>query len=338
MYVFAEGDNGHLIVSHWDGNNWSWDDQSLSPGQTPIGPNVANTPTAITDVDGLGRRRIFVFATDHLANLWVNYCIGTCDSFGANWQWSNLSTGYLNSAPIYSPTAVPFTARDGSRRIYVFGNGRNFNLLAVHWDGAPPWQWVDLKTPPGHTLFDIPAAIESFTSEPGSQPPCNALLVFDSHNQVSDDGYHVANQACGDTFFSLGSSWSDENLPRQMQLWPFGGFGLDPSAVSYVDSTDGQPRIDVFYGEIHLYLRHSIDNEISWSDHGPALNYYDLYLPSAITYEDGAGRRRVYAFVVANVGVGGAVQYHLMVNYCVGTTSCDDPTGRSWRWADQGTL
>lgn len=331
--VFATTDNGHLVVNHGDGSQWGWDDQSLFPG-----PATAKYPAAITDVDQSENRRIFVFVIDSFANLWVNYCLGACDHFGANWQWNNLSTGYPNSTPIYSLTAVPFTARDGTRRIYVFGNSANNDLLAVHWDGAPPWRWANLKTQPGHTFFDIPTAIESFTPEPNSQPPCNSLLVFDTHNPVIDDGYHIANHACGDTFFSVGSSWSDENLAAQMHLWPYGGVGFHPSAVSYVDSTDGLPRTVVFYGEVRLFRRFSIDNTIAWSDQGAALNYWDLNFPSAITYEDGAGRRRIYAFVVADVITNGVDEFHLMVNYCVGTAACDDPTGHSWIWADQGTM
>ena len=68
IYVFATADYGHLVVAYWNSTApWHWADLGLPAGASGVGP-----PTAITWQSG-GQQWIYVFATDGLGHLGVDY-------------------------------------------------------------------------------------------------------------------------------------------------------------------------------------------------------------------------------------------------------------------------
>jgi hypothetical protein len=100
------------------------------------------------------------------------------------------------------------------------------------------------------------------------------------------------------------------------------------TAISYLEGS--KQLIYVFLnGSGHLYVNYWDGTQWNWADQGGVAGGFQgslkhLNTPSAITYLEG-GKRRIYAFVVGDDGVGGNVQLH--VNYWDGST---------WHWANQG--
>ena len=202
--------------------------------------------------------------------------------------------------------------------------GDNFNstsVSAIHWDDVPPWQWQWATLNPPVAAWGFATAIQSFADN--VSPPCQTVMVF--ANIVNGD--LATDRGCGDTFFTGGSTWSDEGMPPQLS--PATGAVTRPTAVSYLDYDD-QTRIDAFVVDTryqHLFRRKWIGSTIDWADHGLPPGHSMVWAPSAVTYIDATGRRRVYVFALSD-------NYHLVVNYCVDT--CDDTS--TWHWADQGTM
>ena len=109
IYAFVKGDNGHLVANHFDGSTWVWTDHGLPAGAVSI-----SNPRAITYIDGIGNRRIYVFAVDNTGQLVVRFHKGA----GFAWQWAE-----QGGPKIYGTTlsATTFVDDSGVRRMYAFG-------------------------------------------------------------------------------------------------------------------------------------------------------------------------------------------------------------------------
>jgi hypothetical protein len=128
IYVFAEANNGHLVVNYWDGFAWHWADQGLSAGTSAV-----YAPSAITYLSG-GVQRIYVFAQASNLHLVVNYW----DGFAWHWADQGLPAG---SAGVYYPSAITY-ANSGPQLIYVFGESNVNHLVVNYWTGSA-WHWAD---------------------------------------------------------------------------------------------------------------------------------------------------------------------------------------------------
>jgi hypothetical protein len=96
-----------------------------------------------------------------------------------------------------------------------------------------------------------------------------------------------------------------------------------PSLISYVDANNNR-RIDVFVtgANSHLYSRSFDGSSWSWIYHGVPPGAVYLRDPTAVTYIDASGNRRIYVFAIDIHG-------QLVIRYHKGP-------GSSWQWSTFG--
>jgi hypothetical protein len=284
IFAFARGDNGHLVLNHFDGTSWQWIDHGLPAGATSIG-----RPQAITYVDASGNRRIYVFARNNSNRLVLRYFNGF------QWQWVSQGGPALGN----SLSVITYVDSSGNRRIYAFSTESDqHHLVTNYWNGST-WQWADQGTWPGTTV--------SVT---------DAITYLDDNGQRRIDVFCISSASQGAPLLANswdGSSWNWVN---------HGGSQVgDASAVTYVDSS-GNRRVYVFADRNNtLYARQWDGFSWQWANLGiPAGQQNSIfYTVSAITYQDTAGNRRLYAFT--------EFSNDLFAKHW---------NGFSWSWANQG--
>jgi hypothetical protein len=348
IYAFVKGDNGHLVENHFNGTSWVWTDHGLPEGTASI-----NSPRAVTYIDDIGNRRIYVFAVDNTGHLVVRFHKGA----GFNWQWSKQGGPVIIGMSL---SATTFTDDNGVRRIYALAlrtnTGVNSYRLATHFWNGNAWNWADLE-------FD--------TTNPYNQPSFTEVT-----NYIGNDGRRRMDvfSAGGDAQALLRHSWVEavwnmSNLgghadryatvvnfmnsagnrqvdtfakhPAYLTIWDRHGGGWTEvgkpaaesgtaqgfiSATTYSDGS-GFPRINLF-GEWNnrLYVRSWINLTWQpWTDLGrPSSSSTEgVENTTAITYLDSRGGDQ-YTWVFMT----GGPQDHLYVNWW---------NGSSWQWYDRGT-
>jgi hypothetical protein len=165
-----------------------------------------------------------------------------------------------------------------------------------YWDGAS-WHWANQGLPGGLNQV-APSTAITYVDSNGNR----RIYVF-----AGGGGHLVVNYWDGFNW-----QWADQSAPYGI---------VGQSAITYVDAA-GNRRIYCFArGGDHLVVNYWDGFNWNWADQGIPAGASQVDNPSAITYIDSAGQRRIYVF--ANDGIGG----HLFVNYW---------DGFSWHWADQG--
>jgi hypothetical protein len=347
IFAFARGDNGHLVVSYFDGATWQWFDHGVPAGATSI-----NNIQALTYVDSGGIRRIYVFALSSSNHLVVRYWNGV------QWQWANQGGPALKGDTL---SVINYLDSTGNRRIYAFGINDDVtpsHLVTNYWNGFT-WQWADNG------------------SSPDGVTSAEAITYLDDNGVRRID---VFVRAYANTTFPLwvnswtGSSWTWTN---------HGGSDIaDISAVTYVD-TSGHRRIYAFMSrQNQLWVRWWNGFAWAWTSLGEPAGqenriFYDI---SAITYLDDASNRRLYAFTELgnqlfvkywngftwNWASQGLPTFHTSVQTVTALTFLDNPRGvtqftgtqkiyvftvanplghlvinywdgDSWQWIDNGT-
>jgi len=350
--VFARSDADDLVVDHWDGGQWVWDDLSAEAGPYWGFTPVAKHPIAITYLDQYGNRQIRVFYVDDQQYLWASSCATSCvinkgNWQGGQWQFDQITNQIsVGNRIVDWPTAAHFIDSSGIGRTYVFtestdtqGNS-NGTIDAFFseddYQSGVAYEWWDLGSPDFNSVM-APVALTQDLPDGVLQeyppPPCPTFHVFAFG--TSTQGL-FDNLGCRDTFFNYGnggSYWANDGLPPQ--LGPNGQI-LTPTAVSYIDPLDFQSRYHVFVSgsDGHLY-RAFWKNEgftsAAWFDQGLPPNSSSADEPSIVAFAQ-AGQQRIYAFSQ------NFANQHLVVNSCMGTDMCDGLNGQSSSWADQGTM
>ena len=328
--VFAQSSSDHLVVDHWDGTQWKWDDLTAqAESYWGYGP-LAFSPAAITYLDQDGNRQVRVFSIDDQHYLWMSTCDSLCITATGDWQFYQVTGPYFNNYLVDLPAAAHFVDSNGNGLTYVFADLAESGSAFIKIDG---FSSSDSNDPhlysfggsgrPGGNYVDSPAII---TQDPGgavfqSYPaPCAKLHVFVIGNTLFD------NLGCRDTFFNDGgSSWVDDGLPPQM-IQQGDTIGRRPVVVSYIDPTDGLSRY-------HVFINHGSTFELFrafWADESGPSWFDQGFSPNAVAFVDGV--QYVYAFLKDGDTA------HLVVNYCIGSDTCDGVNGQEWSWADQGTM
>jgi hypothetical protein len=205
--------------------------------------------------------------------------------------WWALSSSGL--AIITGPSAITYVDSAGHQRIYCFAIGDNGHLVMNYWDGYS-WRWADQGKPLNFSSLETPSAI-TFKDVTGHQ----RIYVF----LTGDNGNLVVNYWDGFAWH-----WADQG--KQL---PFA------DAITYGDR-GGNRQIWVFGGNPGtggLRANHWDGFSWQWADLGKP-NGFSVIDPSAITYLDAAGTRRIYAFVNS------------------GSLMFDHWNGYSWTWKDLG--
>jgi urease beta subunit len=134
IYVFAGTSNGPLVVNYFDGSSWHWAKQGL-----PLGSTFVLNPEAITWLDTVGNRKIYVFSTGSAGggDLVVNYWNGS------SWHWADQGLS-ASGTTATMPQPITYLDSAGVRWIYVFVRTDLFwgDLAMNYWDGFT-WQWAD---------------------------------------------------------------------------------------------------------------------------------------------------------------------------------------------------
>jgi hypothetical protein len=124
IYVFTM--HTGLGTNWWDGGQWDW--QYL--GRAGYGPPCATT--YLENNDGLQRIYAFSPVGEHVyvdwweSSPWMNAPLGTHPD------------GVVD--PDGTPCVITFRDDNNSQRIYVFRNGKSFQLPVLWWDGTQ-WLW-----------------------------------------------------------------------------------------------------------------------------------------------------------------------------------------------------
>jgi hypothetical protein len=156
LYVYGNDvhgslNSGDLLVEHWNGSYWQWEDHGFAPPALGIGG--VSSPKAIL-YSGGGSPTIYVFCTNSDGQLVVNY------QSGSSWYWAGLGRP-VGAAAVYTPDAVTY----GSLGLYVFGAADNGHLVVDYWDGGA-WHWADQGLPNGVSAIHNPNAITFGPSGP----------------------------------------------------------------------------------------------------------------------------------------------------------------------------
>jgi hypothetical protein len=188
----------------------------------------------------------------------------------------------------------------GAQRIYAFARSRSDHLVVNYWDGNA-WHWADQGTPPGVSLGGDPSAI-TYRDATNHQ----RIYVF---NRGSDGQLYV------NYWDGFQWRWADQGTPPGVSI------RVTPGTITYQDG-GGHQRIYAFMWATdgNMYVNYWDGSAWHWANQGTPPTTNVAGSPGVITYQDGAGVRRIYAFVRGN-------DRHLYVNYW---------DGAAWHWADQG--
>jgi len=271
---------------------------------------IASMPATITYVDASGLREIYSFATadckvpvfggcNSPQHLVVNYFDGYA------WHWADMGLPPGANA-VYSPNAITYLDSSGHQEIYAFGQANNGHLVVLYWDGHS-WHWADRGVPPGKTGVASPSAV-TYVDAAGHRRIYTFGESYDGHMVVLYfDGFKW--------------NWADMGLP------PGNSSISNSNAITYLDSS-GRQEMYVFADggsngqqNGHMVVLHWNGFNWNWADKGFPPGKTGVYAsPSAITYLDAGGNRRIYSFVMSN-------DQHLVVLWW---------DGSNWHWADMG--
>jgi hypothetical protein len=260
---------------------------------------ISSTPTTITYLDASGNQRIYSFASGNNSHLVVNYW----DGFHWHWADQGLPAG---TTAIYSPNAITYLDGSGNQRIYVFATASNSHLVVNYWDGSA-WHWADQGVAPGPIGVSGPSAV---TYVDGSGNRRIYVFAVATNSPVANSDHLVVNYWDGFAWH-----WADQGLPAGNT------YVFDPSAITYFDGSTQRLYVFAIGDNNHLEVNYWDGAAWHWADQGLPAGMSGIAVPPmAITYMDGAGHQRIYAFCVGS-------NLHLVVNYW---------DGFSWHWADQG--
>jgi hypothetical protein len=271
---------------------------------------IWNVPTAISYVDqASGKRIIWVFSLGGNGDLTVKRWDGS------QWQWSDLGSGPLGLylTPPVTLSAITYVDGVGNQIIDVFAVASDsqgfYRLVRDHWDGTQ-WSWSDQGVPanlpyPSLVFDDIHAtSAVTYVDAAGLR----RIYVF----AVAINGHLVVNYWIG--AHGAQWQWSDRGLPAGVSQFS------NLSAISYPDAA-GNNWVYVFADTNtgNMYVHYWGSGIYShWRNQGNT-GVWAAY-PSAVTYVDEWGNRRIDVFCTSGNG-------DLVVNYW---------NGSGWFWADQG--
>lgn len=305
IYCFAGGDNGHLVVNHFDGFIWQWSDWGLPAGASRIN---GQSISAVAATDAQGSTLLYVFAVADNGHLVLN--------ISGRWYDHGVPSGNTTvggNPP--STAAITYLNAQGTRRVYAFVQGDdNGHLFTNYFDGVN-WNWADQGFPSGGPYFNHLTAITYLSARAQRQ-----IYVF---AEPSSSLGLVANYWNGFSWH-----WTDQGSPQGTN-----GVSL-PTAITYLDSA-GIQRIYVFAdgwyssdSSQHLVVNYWDGHQWYWADQGKSdSDSLVTNAPTAITYVDAAAARRIYAFAMGNKTSGWTVTTGLYLNYW---------DGAGWHWNDQG--
>jgi hypothetical protein len=137
FFAFSTGADGQLYVA-WctncesDNPTWQWANKKHP------GPKLTRSPSAITYLDEMGKRRIDVFLRADNNHLYMASCTGLdCDG---EWTWADLATptGVWVLRP---PSVITYLNSSGHRKIHAYVNTDD-NRLAVNIGYGTKWSWT----------------------------------------------------------------------------------------------------------------------------------------------------------------------------------------------------
>ena len=131
VFMTRMGDN-HLLVRHWNGGEWVWDDHGGSVRGTPA--ILLHGDQSQVDVANI-RASVFVAGTD--GHLWERRWNG------ASWSWIDHPGQAIAGDPIVIGRGNLTSLDRQAIRINVFVRGAGGQLLARTWDGQN-WSWFGL--------------------------------------------------------------------------------------------------------------------------------------------------------------------------------------------------
>ena len=135
LHVFAQGFDGNIWHSWWNGSAWSGWRDDLGAGQLTSAPAVA--------LDGGGWPHVFARGAD--GNIWHTWWSGSAWS---GWR-ADLGKGHCKAAPV--------AALDEQGHLHVFVQGDDDNLWHSYWTGS---QWRGWKADLGKgQLTSQPAVV-----------------------------------------------------------------------------------------------------------------------------------------------------------------------------------
>jgi hypothetical protein len=346
IYAFVKGDNGHLVSNHFNGSIWVWTDHGLPDGAASI-----NNPKAVTYIDSVGNRRIYVFAVDSNGELVVRFHKGA----GFNWQWSKQGGPTLYGSTLSATTFVDDT---GVRRMYAFGFRTNpggavpYRLVTHFWNGNG-WSWADMAVHASHPYHHLSfTEVTNYIGNDGRRRMdvfCEAgdSNVLLRHSWV-ESAWNMTNQGGQAEKYASAVNYTNSSGYRQVHtfvrhpayltIWdrngaawggigaPSGMVGTAPgfiSATAYMDG--GFPRMNVFAEwDSRLYLRSWVNNSWqAWTDLGRPSSSQTVGVKNtaAITYLDSrGGAQHTWVFMTG-------AENRLYVNFWDGT---------SWQWYNRG--
>jgi len=268
IYAFVKGDNGHLVSNHFNGTSWVWTDHGLPEGTASI-----NSPRAVTYIDDIGNRRIYVFAVDNTGHLAILYHKGA----GFNWAWSKQGGPNIIGMSL---SATTFNDDNGVRRMNVFAlrtnsTGPNLFRLVTHFWNGNSWNWADLS-------FD--------SANPYNQPSFTEVT-----NYLGNDGRRRMDvfSAAGDGQTLLRHSWVEA-------VWNMtnlnGHADRFATTVNYLNSS-GNRQVETF-AKHPDYLTIWGRNAVGWNEVGKPAGESGATqgFISATTYSDGSGFPRINLF------------------------------------------
>jgi hypothetical protein len=210
------------------------------------------------------------------------------------------------------PIGLVTYPEEGTQRIYAFALGDTGHLYVHYWNGSA-WKWADQEHPPQEAfLGQASNGVSAVTYRENNKQRIYAFVAYDN--------LYVN--------YWNGSAWKWANQGKPQMADAGGALNGNVSAITYRE--DGIQRLYVF-GQGALDWSHFINywdgTEWQWSNRGMPPNTQGMLGgPSVVSYQDEAGKRRIYDF--ASSGPGGGASGRLYVHYW---------NGSAWKWADQGT-
>jgi hypothetical protein len=354
IYAFIAGDNGHLMLNHFNGTSWHWIDQGV-----PEGASSVRAPKALTYVDNAGNRRIYVFV---LAQGPVFQRLALHFWNGFQWQWVNQGAPSppFDPAHLYSLSALTFVDWQGNRQIHAYGMMDDYasgfdkptHLVVNYWGGFN-WNWADLNAGENDCTSSFSATTAVTYLDSNSLRRIDVFCVHGGLYRHSLIGGNWSTASLGGTpsFYgpmsSVAYDASDKDhvrvymrsenrkavLENHNGTWNSLGAPLQRpspdvhgiSAITYLDNTSIRKTLVFAQFGNRLFLKSS--NGLawgSWTDQGlpPSSFYSGVSDPSALTYFDSrSGTQRIHVFTTGSFD-------RMYVNYW---------DGSSWKWLDHGT-